>query len=115
MSVKHIETKEEFEELINGDKPVLVDFSASWCGPCQMFAPILDAFSDPKNYKNADKVVIAKLDIDDLRDVALEHNVMSVPTVIIFKKGEVVGDRIVGMRPMDELAYRMDGALTPDE
>ena len=111
----NIANKEEFDSLISGDKPVLVDFSASWCGPCQMFAPILEAFSESANYKNADKIIVAKLDLDELREVALQYNVMSVPTLIVFKNGEVSGERIVGMRPMDELIKRMDAALAEDK
>lgn len=113
--VKHIANKEEFEALLKSKKPVLVDFSASWCGPCQMMAPVLEEMTDEKIYPNTDKVEIAKVDIDENRDTAMEYGVMSVPTFYVFLGGKPHGDIMVGMRPQDELIERLDQALKETE
>lgn len=76
-------TEQTFQETLQSeDKPVLVDFYADWCGPCQMAAPIIDKLAD--EYK--DRMVIAKLNVDENPQAAQEHGVMSIPTVLIFKK-----------------------------
>ena len=74
-----------FQELVNGDKPLLVDFFAEWCGPCKTQAPILKEAKD----RLGDDVRIIKIDIDKNRDVARQFNVQGVPTLILFKKGKV--------------------------
>ncbi|WP_290798979.1 thioredoxin [Flavihumibacter sp. UBA7668] len=74
-----------FQNLINSDKPVLVDFFAEWCGPCKMMTPIL---KEVKN-KLGDSVTIIKVDVDKNPDAARQFNVQGVPTLIVFKKGEV--------------------------
>ena len=81
------------KEVKESDKIVLVDFFATWCGPCKMLSPVLDQVADELK----DKVVIGKLDIDESLDLAKEYEVMSVPTMILFKDGKEV-DRIVGLR-----------------
>lgn len=74
-----------FKELINGDKPLLVDFHAEWCGPCKMQAPILKQTKDTLG----DQVRIIKIDVDKNPEVAQQFQVQGVPTLILFKKGEI--------------------------
>jgi len=87
-----------FQEIINQDKPVLVDFFATWCGPCKMQALILDEVKQ----KLGDQVSIIKIDVDQNQQVAATYQVRSVPTLIIFRKGEIKW-RQSGVFPANEL------------
>ena len=78
--------KENFTETVGSNKPVLVDYWAEWCGPCKMVAPILEELSGELE----DKLVIAKLDVDNNKDSAIKQKVMSIPTLILFKNGEAI-------------------------
>lgn len=92
-----------FDKLINGDKPVLVDFSAEWCGPCKMMPPIL---SEVKK-KVGDKATIIKLDIDKNPAYANQYGVQAVPTLILFNDGNVVW-RSSGVIPAKEIMKHID-------
>ena len=74
-----------FSELISSEKPVLVDFSAEWCGPCKMLGPILKQVKDTVG----DKAIIIKVDIDKNREAAMQFNIQGVPTLILFRNGEI--------------------------
>lgn len=95
-------TDSSFDEVLTADKPVLVDFWAEWCGPCRMVAPILDEIASEN-----DTISIAKLNVDDNPQTAMQYDVMSIPTMILFQDG-VEKKRLVGARSkaamLDELA-----------
>jgi len=81
-------------EVLKSDVPVLVDFWAPWCGPCKMAAPVLEKIAG--EYQG--KLKVCKLNVDEARQTAIEHGIMSIPTLNIFKDGQVI-DQIVGIRP----------------
>jgi thioredoxin 1 len=85
MMVVLIENEKQFDELVRGEKPLLVDFYADWCGPCRMQSPIVDAIAE----ENSD-VVVAKVNVDDVPEVAERFGIVSIPTLMIFKNGSVV-------------------------
>ena len=104
--IKHI-TKDNFNELVIDSKtPVLVDFFATWCGPCKMLSPILEQVAD--EVKN--KVVVAKLDIDECMELAQEYGIMSVPTMILFKDGAEVS-RNIGFRGKPQILDMINSKL----
>ena len=84
---------DSFQTTIDGDKPVLVDFWAEWCGPCRMVAPTLDQIADER-----DDVQIAKVNVDHNQELAVRYQVSSIPTFILFKDGQVQ-DRVMGALP----------------
>lgn len=90
-------TDNNFDEVVGGKKPVLVDFWAPWCGPCQMMMPIVEEVA-----KETKEVVVGKVNIDENPKLAEKYNVMGVPTFLLFKEGKVV-DQIVGAIPKEAL------------
>lgn len=97
-------TKENFEaEVVNSQIPVLVDFWAAWCGPCQMLAPIIEELE--KEYEG--KAKILKANVDEQAELASEYAIVSIPTMIIFKNGKVV-KKLVGVHSFDDLCDVLD-------
>lgn len=90
--------KPSFKDLIHGDKPVLVDFYADWCGPCKQQAPILKQLTE----RAGDQVRVVKIDVDKAQAAAQQYDVRSIPTMILFKDGKVVW-RQSGVQPLHTL------------
>lgn len=100
-------TIETFEnEALNSEIPVLVDFYADWCGPCKMLAPAVERISE----RYAGKVKVCKVNVDEAYPVAASFGIQSIPTVILFKDGEML-DKSIGLVSEDELAAMLDRAL----
>lgn len=100
-------TDKNFKELVlDADKPALVDFWATWCGPCLTLAPIIDELS--KEYEG--KAIVGKVDVDKNQEVAAKYGIRNIPTILFFKGGEIV-DKHVGVAPKHELAGKIDEQL----
>jgi len=100
--------EQNFEkEVLKSDLPVLVDFFAKWCGPCQMLMPTIEELS--KEYQNRAKIV--KIDIDENQNLANQYQIMSVPTLLIFKNGQTV-ERLMGFTPKKVLVDKLDKLIS---
>jgi len=100
-------TDASFDEVVlKSDKPVLVDFWATWCGPCRMLGPVIEEVA--KEYEG--KVVVGKVDVDSNQEFAAKYGVRNIPTVLVFKNGEVVG-RQVGVAPKKTYTDALDSLL----
>ncbi|MGL5972995.1 MAG: thioredoxin [Oscillospiraceae bacterium] len=97
MSVLHI-TEENFDELINSGKKVIVDFWAPWCGPCKVLGPIIEEFANEVD----DNIIVGKVNVDDEQNLAQQFSIMTIPTVIVFKDGKA-GNKAVGVINKDQL------------
>jgi len=102
----HITEQNFGAEVLNADLPVLADFWAAWCGPCRMIAPIVEDLAQ----EYAGKLKVAKVDVDENPDLAARYDVMSIPTLGIFKGGQLVS-RIVGYVQKAQLKQRLDAVL----
>ena len=92
-------------EVLQSESPVLVDFWAPWCGPCRMIAPMVEELAN----ENGDSVKVGKLNIDDHPQAAQKYDVSAIPTLIVFRGGEVV-DRLQGVQPKSRLQESLDAA-----
>ncbi len=100
-------TDQSFQEtVLNSDKPVLVDFWAAWCGPCRMLGPIIEEVAEDF----AGKAVVGKVDVDNNQQISVDYGIRNIPTVLIFKNGEVV-DKIVGVAPKEVIAEKLNAFL----
>ena len=94
---------EKFEDIIKSEKPVLIDFFATWCGPCKMMHPVLEELHE----KVGDKARVIKIDIDKNQELAAIYNVRSVPTLMIFRNGELKW-RTAGVQPIQTLEQELE-------
>ena len=95
-------TSANFDEIINGDKPVLLDFFASWCGPCKMLSPIIEEIAAER-----EDYAIGKIDVDAEPELASRFNVFSIPTLVHMKNGEIIS-QIAGARPKAAILAKLD-------
>ena len=101
MELKHL-NEQEFNTVKNGTKPAMIDFFATWCGPCKMLAPVLHEFADEHV-----EVKVGKVNVDEEMDLAMRFGVSSIPTLILFKNGEEV-KRFIGLQTKDTLKALLD-------
>ena len=101
-----IATNTNFDELLQEEKLVIVDFWATWCGPCRMLSPLLDEVEE----EMADKIVVVKVNVDDADEIAMRYRIMSIPTLLFFKGGQVV-DKTVGAMPKSTLVDKINANL----
>ena len=99
-------TSENFKSLKNGDQPLVVDFWATWCGPCRMVAPIITKLAE----KYDGKITIGKCDVEENEDLAAEFGIRNIPTILLFKNGDVV-EKIVGAQTEAKLDEKFQSLL----
>ncbi len=105
-AVTHLSDADFTSEVLQSSQPTLVDFWAPWCGPCRRIAPILDELASER----AGVVNVAKVNVDESPRVAAAYHIDSIPTLLVFKDGEIV-DRVVGLRPKADLDHVLDRAI----
>ena len=101
-----IATNTSFDGLLADEKLVIVDFWATWCGPCRMLSPLLDEVEE----EMADRIEVVKVNVDDADEIAMRYRIMSIPTLIFFKDGQMV-DRTVGAMPKSMLVDKINANL----
>ncbi len=102
MSVQHI-NKDNYDSIVNGGKTVLIDFFADWCGPCRMMSPVVEAVAGER-----EDIVVGKINVDEEPELAGKFGVMSIPTLVVIKNGEVV-NRVTGARPKAQVLALLEG------
>lgn len=101
MAIVHI-TKENFPELVAGDKPLLIDFWATWCGPCRMIAPIVEEIAAERS-----DIIVGKIDVDQEIELAKQFRIVSIPTLVLLRNSETAAT-LVGYRPKADILKLLD-------
>lgn len=99
-------TTENFEELKNGNLPLVVDFWVTWCGPCKMIAPVIGELAEEYD----GRIVVGKCDVEENDDIAMEFGIRNIPTILFFKNGQVV-DKMVGAAPKAKFQEKFEALL----
>lgn len=104
--ILYLKNSKEFDDLLANEKFVLVDFWATWCAPCRMLAPVIEKLSDQYD----GKIKVAKVDVDEVQDLSIRFGIQSIPTVILFKDGQVVSKEI-GVKPLNLFTQLLDSQI----
>ena len=99
-------TSENFESLKNGEQPLVVDFWATWCGPCRMVGPIISELAEEYN----GRIVVGKCDVEESEDLAMEYGIRNIPTILFFRGGQMV-DKIVGAQSKARIQEKFEALL----
>lgn len=104
--MEHIVNDSNFAKIINTDKPVMIDFWATWCGPCRAIAPVVEELAGEYD----GRAVIGKCNVDEVAELPMKFGIRNIPTLLFFKDGQLV-DRLVGAVPKTEIAKKIDALL----
>lgn len=104
--IKNITSTQEFDDLIKDNRYVLVDFWAGWCAPCRMVAPVIDKIAE----QYSEKIIVAKVDVDDQQELSIRYGIQTIPTIIFFKEGKVASKEI-GVKPLSSFANMIDSNI----
>jgi len=108
--MKHIDEKTFEKEVLESKKPVLVDFYASWCGPCMMMAPVLEELEE----ELGEEIKMCKINVDESRDLAIKYGISTIPCFKVIKNGEVVAETI-GYKQKEDMQYFIEKAIEDKE
>jgi len=104
--IKIINSTQEFDDMIKQNRYVLVDFWAPWCAPCRMVAPVIEKIAE----QYSEKVIVAKVDVDEQQELAIRYGIQTIPTIIFFKEGRLASKEI-GVKPMSSFAKMIDSNI----